>query len=161
MKKIVVSFLLLFTFCVQTTFSIIFLQGVSQLFGLEVMNKSSYPLAIIDTVYYPQTKKEYKIVVNPANFYRTRWVTAAVGRDYKARQTVDVPWVFTGEPPIGRTVEIIGYTGRGQGTNKIIIGNTTFSNYLQQPSGTYTIIDSRGRHGEISIAQPYDIKTSQ
>ena len=161
MKKIIISLLLVSLLVVQTTFSIIFLQGVSQLFGLEVMNKSSDPLAIVDTVYDPQTAKNYKVIVNPGNFYRTRWVTAAVGRDYKARQTVDVPWVFTGEPPIGRTVEIIGYTGRGQGTNKIIIGNTLFSNYLQQPSGTYTIIDSRGSRGQISISQPYDIKTSQ
>lgn len=161
MKKVIVSCLLLALLCIQTTFSIIFLQGVSQLFGLEVMNKSSYTLAIVDIVYYPQTNKPYRIIVNPGNFYRTRWVTAAVGRDYKAMQTVDVPWVFTGEPPIGRTVEITGYTGRGQKTNTITIGNTLFSNYLQQPSGTYTIIDSRDKRGEISIAQPYNIKVSQ
>ena len=147
--------------CIQTTFSIIFLQGVSQLFGLEVINKSSYNLEIIDTIYYPQTKKDYRVIVQPANFYRTRWVTAAVGRDYKSNQTLDVPWVFTGEPPIGRTIEIIGFRSSKVTNNKIIIGNTLFSTYLQQPSGTYTVIDARGRHNEISLSQPYDTKTSQ
>lgn len=152
-------------FCFSHLEAIVFVQGVTQLFGLSVQNKSDYPLVVVDDVYFaenfPTPRTVEKTIINPGNYYRSRWVTAAVGRDYKSQQTKNVPWIYNGQPPIGRTLTIWGEARGSTLTNRIIIGNTTNSTYQQTPSGTYTIINKIGAREQICIAQPYNVKVCQ
>lgn len=154
----------LISFFVPTIKAITFYQGINQVWGLSVQNKTDIPLAIVDEIFYPTHTKIRKEVINPGTFYRSKWVTAALGRDYKSQQSRNFDWVLTSEPPLGRTLTIWGACrgGSEELTNVIVIGNVNYATYQQPPSGTYTIIHPRGTPScTIGIAKQFDTKYAQ
>ncbi len=143
--------------------AIVFIQGMSQVWGLSVQNKSQIPLAVVDEIYYPQHTKVRTEIINPGGFYRSQWVTAAVGRDYKTQKARNFSWVLGNEPPRGRIIFIWGSCKGSVGSTKMItIGNVEGVTYQAIPSGTYTVINPpNGNRCEITLANPIDTQFTQ
>lgn len=162
-KKYVLTIFIISFLNVPKIQAITYIQNMSQVWGLSVQNKSKIPLAIVDEIYYPQHTKVRKEIINPGGFYRSQWINAAVGRDYKTQQTRNFSWVLSNEPPRGRIIFIWGdCKGSVGSTNMITIGNADGVTYQAVPSGTYTVINPpNGTQCEITLANPINTQFTQ